>query len=365
MRLAAEVDFFLEHGYLVVKHAFSPDKAAEFTKDMWVRLGMDPDDPATWDHERVHMPVLNREPVATFAPKVWEIMKELLGGEDRIDAAKSMWGDSFIVNFGPPSSPPASSPPSPRARAEALDNWHVDGDFFVHYLDSPEQALLVTPLFSDIAPGGGATWIAPRALDRVARYLARHPEGVRALAVEGEGGVRLPAFVPCKAGTDEPDWEGERLVHAENARRELLEDVGKDGDGDGLGGLVELTGETGDVVLMHPLMPHSASRNHLRVPRVITNPPATVREPFSFRRGEGEGEYSLVERQTLRALGRNEQEGFAWRMGGERRGVVPERVGLQARMIEQERRRLEAAREARERLVADAGGAAVRAVAVA
>ena len=70
MRPAAEVDFFLEHGYLVVKHAFSPDKAVEFTKDMWVRLGMDPDDPATWDRERVHMPVLNREPVATFAPKV-------------------------------------------------------------------------------------------------------------------------------------------------------------------------------------------------------------------------------------------------------------------------------------------------------
>ena len=72
LRPAAEVDFFLEHGYLVVKHAFSPDKAAEFTKDMWVRLGMDPDDPATWDRERVHMPVLNREPVATFAPKVSE-----------------------------------------------------------------------------------------------------------------------------------------------------------------------------------------------------------------------------------------------------------------------------------------------------
>jgi len=36
---------------------------------------------------------------------------------------------------------------------------------------------------------------------------------------------------------------------------------------------VELTGDIGDVVLMHPLMLHSASRNNLRIPRIITNPP--------------------------------------------------------------------------------------------
>ncbi|CDO70819.1 hypothetical protein BN946_scf184801.g10 [Trametes cinnabarina] len=67
-----EVDFFMENGYLVVKHAFSREKAAEFTRDMWVRLGLDPNDPETWpkDRDRIHMPVLNREPVATFAPRV-------------------------------------------------------------------------------------------------------------------------------------------------------------------------------------------------------------------------------------------------------------------------------------------------------
>ena len=68
-------------------------------------------------------------------------MKELLGGEERIDEACSTWGDSFIVNLGTPALAEQKTPLPP----QELDNWHVDGDFFVHYVDSPEQALLVIP----------------------------------------------------------------------------------------------------------------------------------------------------------------------------------------------------------------------------
>ena len=58
----------------------------------------------------------------------------------------------------------------------------------------------------------------------------------------------------------------------------------------------------GDVVLLHPLMLHSASKNHLRVPRVITNPPVALKAPFQFARNDPD-EYSLVELKTLKALG--------------------------------------------------------------
>ena len=58
------------------------------------------------------------------------------------------WGDGFIVNLG-----------KPEYKADdELDlrrdmwGWHNDGDFFVHFLDSPQQALLVIPLWSDIVP---------------------------------------------------------------------------------------------------------------------------------------------------------------------------------------------------------------------
>lgn len=50
-------------------------------------------------------------------------MKELLGGEERIDQPSASWGDSFVVNLGTENIDAAES--------KALDNWHVDGDFFV------------------------------------------------------------------------------------------------------------------------------------------------------------------------------------------------------------------------------------------
>jgi hypothetical protein len=52
-----------------------------------------------------------------------------------------------------------------------LDNWHNDGDFFVHFLDSPEQALLVIPLWSDIEPKGGGTAVCVDGIKYIAKHL--------------------------------------------------------------------------------------------------------------------------------------------------------------------------------------------------
>lgn len=110
----------------------------------------------------------------------------------------------------------------------------------------------------------------------------------------------------------------------------------------------EMTGKTGDVVLMHPLMLHTASKNGRRLPRIITNPPVSVREPFKFDRRqhqpgeEGEGdeyEYSLVELKTIQALGGHEKL-KGWKITGERKPVVPERLRVQAKWMEEESRRL-------------------------
>lgn len=83
-------------------------------------------------------------------------------------------------------------------------------------------------------------------------------------------------------------------------------------------------------------MLHSASKNHLRIPRVITNPPIALKQPFSFDRAEP-SEYSLVEQKTLKALG---VERLAFSPATERRRVVPERVRIQQKMAEEEKARL-------------------------
>jgi len=45
------------------------------------------------------------------------------------------------------------------------------GDFFIHFLDSPEQGLLVIPLFTDILPNGGGTWICSEGVGKLAQWL--------------------------------------------------------------------------------------------------------------------------------------------------------------------------------------------------
>jgi hypothetical protein len=87
---------------------------------------------------------------------------------------------------------------------------------------------------------------------------------------------------------------------------------------------------------MHPLMLHSASKNHLRIPRVITNPPVAVKQPFIFSR-ENEDDYSLVEKKTLKALGKSN---FDFKLTTERRNIVPARVAIQKQMEEEQRKRL-------------------------
>ncbi|KAF6766228.1 hypothetical protein DFP72DRAFT_865959 [Ephemerocybe angulata] len=207
------------------------------------------------------MPVHGREKVETFAPKAWAAIQDLLGGEEGIDEAASTWGNSFIVNLGTPELEAATDTIAP----QDLDNWHVDGDFFVHYLDSPEQALLVIPIFSDILPRGGGTMISPDGLDLMARYLAAHPEGVIP-----EDLTFIPSTSTVEPRCDDPGF----WSHPPEIKKCQR--------------FVELTGEVGD--------------NYLRIPRVITNPPVSLKEPFNFNREDPEL-YSLVERKTLLALG--------------------------------------------------------------
>lgn len=99
----------------------------------------------------------------------------------------------------------------------------------------------------------------------------------------------------------------------------------------------EMTGSVGDVILLHPLMVHSASVNSLRIPRVITNPPVSLKEPFNFDRDDPR-QHSIVELKTLRELGRDRLKG--WKIKGSREFVVPGRVQEQEETRKEELQRL-------------------------
>ena len=283
-----QVEHFITRGHVVVHDCFDKQLAAEWVERAFVRLGYDPNDPATWEKGRIHMPRTLSVDCKGFSPKAWGAVCDLLGGEDRIQQPYT-WGDSFIVNlkegidrpWGPPS---AASP-----------GWHKDGDFFRHFLDSPEQGLLTLVLWSDVQHQGGATFVAADSVGPVARFLADHPEGVH------------PDGFP---------W---------------ADLVGQCRD------FAEATGEVGDVYLLHPFILHAKAQNTLRVPRFITNPPVHLIEPMRFDRTDP----SLVEQAVLRGLG---VDSYSFSATGPRERLVPERVARQQRLKEAEDARLAEAR---------------------
>lgn len=157
--------------------------------------------------------------------------------------------------------------------------------------------------------------ICPAAIPKMAQHLHAHPEGVS------------PRMTPR---AQNPTFEPEQGLH-------FFCDVARSVPRDAF---VETSGKVGDVYLLHPLMLHSASNNKLRELRVITNPPVSLREPFRFDRADA-GAYSVVERKTRAALAEAVLDAAGWRITGAREKVVPERLRRQARMREQELRRLE------------------------
>ncbi|KAK4192007.1 ribonucleoside-diphosphate reductase large subunit [Podospora australis] len=296
-------EHFLTHGWVKIPGAFTKEQSEAMIKNVWTRLGMDPTDKSTWTRLRTNMPHHSEFDASEFAPRAWAAICELCGGEDRVHPQTKMWKDSWIVNLGTAEGEGKRVPP------ENLPEWHVDGDFFIHYLDSPEQGLLVTPLFTDIEPNGGGTMICPEAIPKVAKHLYEHPEGVD------------PRMTP----------RGEENFKQNERCLKWFNDCAKS-----CSNFVEATGKVGDVYLMHPLMLHAPSDNSLRRVRIITNPPVSLNEPFNFNREDGN--YSLVEQVTLKKLGKERLEG--WKIKAPREDVVPLRVRIQEAMRQAELERL-------------------------
>ena len=268
---------FVDRGYVVLKDAFPRQFAAEVCEGAWKEMreehAVDQNDPATW-----HRPFTGRRgmvgyirtrgsdrrlPLETCAPRAFHSQADVIGGVDRLpERGEALaWRDAAIGNLGVPGGP-AWQPPGPRQ-----PGWHKDGWHFRHFLNSPEQGLLTVPVFSDIQPRSGGTYIASDSIGPVARFLARQPAGLHPDSVQGAGYL-IPGLV-------------EQCSRFE-----------------------ELTAEAGDMVLLHPYMLHRVSVNPSTRPRFIANAALVLSEPMRFNRPAGET-YSLVELAVLRALGTN------------------------------------------------------------
>jgi hypothetical protein len=290
----SDIEQFITRGYVRVRGCFSRELARDLTTRACERLYCSLDDPATWPKGRMRPPESQRVSFESIAPKAWQAACELIGGARRV-LQPCTWGDGFIINFGGQDELAGGWVPPSVKPQPAWSIWHKDGDFFRHFLDSPEQGLLVIGIFSDIEHRGGATFVACDSVGRVARYLAARPEGV------------LP-----------PD-----LLDPVKAMVEECSDF------------VETTGEVGDVYFLHPFMAHSHSQNASPHARFIINPPVMLAEPMCFARERPE-DYSPVERGVLHALG---VERYEFTPAHPRERVVPKRLAVE-KQIWEERERL-------------------------
>jgi hypothetical protein len=286
----ADVDHFIEHGFVLLRDCIDPTVRREWVARSWVRNGYDPADRTTWAQNRIHMPAHEFKPMHAVAPRLARASEELLGGAARINSEQSAH-DGFIVNFGVdgdrqwvPAGPTSGG-------------WHKDGDWFVHFLDSGEQGLLVIMLWDDVDHRGGPTYIACDSIGVVSRFLAQHPEGVH--PSEEPGFPFLEMIAQCR------DFR-------------------------------EATGKAGDCYLLHPFMMHAGSSNQLPRARFITNNNVRLRDPMRFDRPD-RADHSPVERAVLRGLC---VDSYPFRITGERRMVVPERERVQAELRAAELKRL-------------------------
>ena len=267
---------FVERGHVVVRQAFPKDLARAVVRQAWAELrdqhGVERRDRRTWGRSfggpggipgYVRTAGSGRRFVLQKdAPKAFQAIADVLGGAERLpdDGAKLAWGDGAVANLGGAGDDVGWQPPSARQHS-----WHKDGWHFRHFLDSPEQGLLVVPIYSDILPRSGGTFIAADSIPAVARLLAAHPEGVHADGVQGAGYL-IPGLIgACSA-------------------------------------FEELTGEAGDMVLVHPYMLHRPCLNPSPRPRFIANAAVVLAAPMRFDRAST-GSHSLVEWAVLRGLG--------------------------------------------------------------
>ncbi len=288
-----QIQHFITRGYVHLEGCFdcSPGSLAHgWVADSWKRNGIDPDDFDSWPKDKIHMPCTESALVSGLAPTALSAMHELCGGAERIPSDAIRWGNGFIANYGLGRDEPWQAP------GPDVTGWHKDGDFFRHFLDSPEQALLVIVVYSDIGERGGGTFFSPDSIRPVAELLRDHPGGV-------------------EPGT----FSKERLI-------DQCSEFG------------ELTARAGDVVLMHPFMLHASSANHSRNARFMSNPCCSFVEPMQFHRTDG-SEHSPVELAVLHALG---VPFLDFQIEGERQEIVPERRKRQLELLRLEQERMAA-----------------------
>jgi len=253
----AQVEHFIQDGFVRIDRAFPRELAEEGRAIMWRDLPCDPHDRTTWTRPVIRLPGYGDEPFrkAANTPVLRAAFDRLVG--------KGRWLPrdglgTFPVRFPHPDDPDDAG-------------WHVDVSFPGDDCDPEERhdfsswrvnvtsrgrALLMLFLFSDVGAEDAPTRIRVGSHMDMARFL------------EPAGDAGMSHMVLDHMGVDRP--------------------------------VAVATGEAGTVYLCHPFLVHAAQRHRGTTPRFMAQPPLALAEPYRLERQDGA--YSPVEIAIRRAL---------------------------------------------------------------
>lgn len=249
------VERFLRDGYVRIEGAFSDEVARECERLLWVEIGLDRGDPATWT-EPVHRVGAMARPVFTESantPLLRDAFDRLVG--------VGRWAPLLGMGAFPLRFPHADEPDDA--------GWHIDGSItrpesrwpYANVV-SEGRALLMLFLYTDVGPHDAPTRIRVGSHLDVPTILARYgDEGASVLDVAAE-------------------------IDTASAHRPLA----------------YATGSAGDVYLCHPFLVHAAQPHHGTRPRFLAQPPLYPAGPHRLDRADAE--LSPVEIAIRRGLGR-------------------------------------------------------------
>ncbi len=236
---AAQIETFIETGFVRIDGAFSAQIAAQARAILWKDTGCDPDDPATWTRPVIRLGDYSQEPfrMAVNTPVLHRAFDQLVG-VGRWQPRGSL--GTFPVRF-----------PSPDDPGDA--GWHIDVSFgfddpdFMEWranISSKGRALLMLFLFSDVGECDAPTRIR----------IGSHMDIARLLAPAGEAGLTLREL--AANGFTETAQREETLA----------------------------TGRAGTVYLCHPFLVHAAQPHQGTQPRFMAQPPLLPAKPLRLER---------------------------------------------------------------------------------
>ena len=251
-----DLEHFKKYGYCILKNVFNEEIGLKCQQRLWEEMKQyDQNDQSTWIDKKFQLSKIyyDEKPFDDiFNERLCKSIDQICG----INNVEKFGAGWFTITFP--------------GHYQSNESWNIDGHFhidgtgFIHYPYSKEIGLILLILLSNIEDKGGGTAIAE----------SSHILGIKKLI---ENGIR-----GCTA---------EELTITLREKSENTFDI------------IEVIGNIGDIILMHPLVLHARSKNLSKNVRFLCHPNISLKKTLNFNKLYSD--MTILEQTTIDAISHN------------------------------------------------------------